>query len=277
MIVLSTPGYMKNLNFLSEIKAITLDWGDTLIHVVGKDQKIYDFRRLYYILKELFPHIKEEIINTKSKRIIDEITLEYDKKFNNAKCNWQDCNKSELLRPALEKEFPQEIIPWEKLFDKFCFQDSRIAPFYKDLDLIFNLFKELNWKIGLLSHVTYEEKFVRKNFESQGLLPYFDFFSLSGDLKLVKPHPLHFQDAAKKSGFKPHQILHIGDHPEKDGLGAKNAGFRVALIVEPGHYGLKEVAATPADLYITSIFELPFVIKEWQNNPNSSFYSNYIS
>lgn len=266
---------MKNLSFLSDIKAITLDWGDTLIHVVGKDQKIYDFRRLYQCLVELLPHVKEEILQSKTKLIVDEITSDYEKNFNHAKCNWQDCNKSELLKPAIKKAFPNESIPWDNLFQAFCFQDCRIAPFYKDLDKIFKLFKELNWKIGLLSHVTYEEKYVRQNFESHDLLQYFDFFSLSGDLKFVKPHPKHFQDAAQKSGCQPHQILHVGDHPEKDGLGAKNAGFRTALIVQPGHYGYKEVSAIPADLFITSIFELPFVLKEWQKNPNSSFYSHY--
>ena len=267
---------MKNLRFLSEIKAITLDWGDTLIHVVGKDQKIYDFRRLYLLLIELFPHINPQIIYAESKNVIDEITNKYARDYNCSKVNWIDCNKTELLKPAMEKAFPTEKnIPWEKLFEGFCLQDNRIAPFYKDIDQVFKAFKQMNWKIGLLSHVTYEEKYVRQNFKNNDLLQYFDFFSLSGDLKIVKPHPKHFQDAAAKSGFKPHEILHVGDHPEKDGIGAINAGFHSALIVEPGHYGQKEVEAIPADIYITSIFEIPFVIKEWLKNPNSSFYSRY--
>ena len=266
---------MSNLMFLSEIKVITLDWGDTLSHVVGKDQKIYDFRRLYSILIEMFPQLKADIIYTKAKQIIDEITIEYAKNYNTARTNWQDCNKSQLLKPAVEKAFLNENINWQKLFDSFCFQDERVIPFYKDIDQIFNLFKKQNWKIGLLSHVNYEEKYVRQNFESHNLLQYFDFFCLSGDLKLTKPHPQHFQDAVTKSGFKPHQILHVGDHPEKDGHGAKNAGFKTALIVEPGHYGQKEVESVPADLFITSIFEFSHVLKEYQKNPNSSFYSQY--
>ena len=266
---------MKNLAFLSEIKTITLDWGDTLAHVVGKDQKMYDFRRLYPLLIEYFPKIDPAIIYSKTQTITEELYLDYATNYNNAASNWKDCNKSILIKPFIEKAFLGHSVPWENLFDRFCMQDERIIPHYKNLDKFFIMLKKQNWKIGLLSHVNYEEKYVRKNFKNNGLLEYFDFFSLSGDLKHTKPHPLHFQDAIQKSGALPHQILHFGDHPEKDGWGANNAGFRTALIVEPGHYGQKEVESVPADLFISSIFEFSHVLEEWRKNPNSSFYSRY--
>lgn len=266
---------MANLNFLFDIKAITLDWGDTLAHVVGKDQNLYDFRRLYPLLKDQFPSLDDNIIYEKSKKIIEELSSLYEKKYNNAANDWRDCNKSILIKPLIEKAFPSHSIAWENFFEKFCFQDARIIPHYKNLDDFFKLLKKQNYKIGLLSHVNYEEKYVRQNFKNNGLLEYFDFFSLSGDLTYTKPHPLHFQDALQKSGVLPHQILHFGDHPEKDGWGSKKAGFRTALIVEPGHYGQKAVEAVPADLFIGSIFEFLYVLEEYRKNPNSSFYSKY--
>jgi len=266
---------LKNLNFLSEIKAVTLDWGDTLAHVVGKDQRLYDFRRLYPLLKFQFAHIPENEIYVKTNSIIDELVQIYAKNYNNEASNWRDCNKSILIKPLIEKAFPNHSIDWELLFEKFCFQDDRIIPHYKNLDVFFNLLKKQNYKIGLLSHVNYEEKYVRQNFKNNGLIDYFDFFSLSGDLTYTKPHPIHFQDALKKSGVLPHQILHFGDHPEKDGWGSINAGFKTALIVEPGHYGQKAVESVPADIFIGSIFEFSYVLEEFHKNPNSTFYSKY--
>lgn len=266
---------MKNLSFLSEIRTITLDWGDTLAHVIGKDQEFYDFRRLYQTLKTLDLNTNDLELQQKSRSIIRELTENYLTNYNLPNRNWIDVNKSSILKPLLQKEFPNYRFDWIKIFESFCFQDERIIPFYAGLPELFTEFKDHGWKIGILSHVNYEETFVKANFKKNKLDHLIDFYSLSGDIGFTKPHPAHFQDAIKKSGCRANQILHIGDHPEKDGNGSLQNGLHCGLIIEPGNYGKKEISKIDADLFIMSIFELRHVWQEYKDNPNSTFYSQY--
>lgn len=68
-----------------------------------------------------------------------------------------------------------------------------------------------------------------------GLDDLFDIVITLDDTKKKKPHALPFKTAIKKLKMKPDEILFIGDSPEKDIMGAKNAGMRTAL----AEYGLQ--------------------------------------
>lgn len=273
--VLSDTPQPKSLSFLKNIKTITLDWGDTLCHVVGKDQKLYDFRRLHQIFLKYNLKLSQEEITQKVQQTIIELATTYEENYNTKEKKWADCNKSFLLKPILKKYFPNYTLPWDTLLEDFCFVDEKIVPFYDGLKELLTEFKSRGWKIGLLSHVNYEEKFVRKSFQQKNLDTYFDFYSLSGDIGFTKPSPHHFADALKKSGCQPHEILHIGDHPEKDGEGAIQNGFHCGLIAEPGFYSKKDILNTKADFYITSIFELREIWQEFLINPESTFFNQY--
>lgn len=60
-----------------------------------------------------------------------------------------------------------------------------------------------------------------------------DLFALSlraGPDGRMKPFPDMFEKAARQLSLPTHQILHIGDHPDSDVVGALNAGCQAAWI-----------------------------------------------
>ena len=54
---------------------------------------------------------------------------------------------------------------------------------------------------------------------------YFDFAFLAEDIGASKPHPDMFHAALEKSGVAASQIVHVGDNPEHDILGAREVGM----------------------------------------------------
>lgn len=54
---------------------------------------------------------------------------------------------------------------------------------------------------------------------------YFDFAFLAEDVGAAKPHPDMFEAALTAAGVAPEQIVHVGDDPEHDIRGARDAGM----------------------------------------------------
>lgn len=51
-------------------------------------------------------------------------------------------------------------------------------------------------------------------------------FSLNADqVGTAKPDPRMFEQMLARTGSRPEQVIHVGDHPEHDILGAQNAGL----------------------------------------------------
>ena len=86
---------------------------------------------------------------------------------------------------------------------------------------------------------------------------YFDFAFLAEDIGASKPHPDMFQAALEQTGMAAEDIIHVGDDPEHDILGARNMGMHT-IWVNTRH------AAWPggerADREITNLQQLPAAI-----------------
>lgn len=54
---------------------------------------------------------------------------------------------------------------------------------------------------------------------------YFDFAFLAEDIGASKPHPDMFLAAIERSGAEPREIAHVGDDPDHDVRGAREAGM----------------------------------------------------
>jgi HAD superfamily hydrolase (TIGR01549 family) len=54
-------------------------------------------------------------------------------------------------------------------------------------------------------------------------------------LGVGKPDPRMFQVGARAAGVPPEAVLHIGDDPHLDGVGALNAGLQMAWVNRAGH------------------------------------------
>ena len=93
-----------------------------------------------------------------------------------------------------------------------------------------------------------------------GLADYFAFALCAEDLGIGKPDPAPFLEALKRGGVAPEAAVHIGDHPGDDIAGAQQAGMR-AIWYNPA--GLPWEATTPPDAEISSLTQLPGVLKAW--------------
>lgn len=59
---------------------------------------------------------------------------------------------------------------------------------------------------------------------------YFDFAFLAEDVGASKPAPDMFEAALAATGVTPEQVLHVGDNPEHDVLGALEVGMRTVWV-----------------------------------------------
>ena len=84
------------------------------------------------------------------------------------------------------------------------------------------LFKEGNYKIGLISNILTPSY----NRIYNSLDKYFDYKALSFELGIIKPDTRIFQLALDKLNVTPEQAIMIGDSLESDIIGAKNAGIK---------------------------------------------------
>ncbi len=67
-----------------------------------------------------------------------------------------------------------------------------------------------------------------------GLAEYFPLVCKAGAGARMKPAPDMFVQVQASLGLAPDRILHVGDHPETDVLGARLHGFRAAWLNEHG-------------------------------------------
>lgn len=63
-----------------------------------------------------------------------------------------------------------------------------------------------------------------------GLHEHFRFSLSAGEMGVAKPDPGIFLHACERLGLEPHQVLHVGDDPVADVLGASKAGMRTAWL-----------------------------------------------
>ncbi|MDH3689905.1 MAG: HAD-IA family hydrolase [Gammaproteobacteria bacterium] len=66
--------------------------------------------------------------------------------------------------------------------------------------------------------------------ERIGLHRYFQASVSAHQIGVCKPHPNIFTEACSQLARRPDEVVHIGDHPEQDVLGAANAGLRTIWV-----------------------------------------------
>jgi len=79
-----------------------------------------------------------------------------------------------------------------------------------------------------------------------GIAPLFRFQLGAREYGAGKPDPGIFLEACRRLHIAPHDVLHVGDHPEMDIAGAANAGLRSCWIDRGDHAWPQ--ALPPADL-----------------------------
>ncbi|MBS3058845.1 MAG: HAD-IA family hydrolase [Candidatus Diapherotrites archaeon] len=116
--------------------------------------------------------------------------------------------------------------------------------------------KERGLKLGIVSDAPGLKGWVR--LAEMNLLDFFDVVVTLDDTGKLKPHRMPFAAAVKKLGFKPKEILFVGDNPKRDIAGAKAVGMKTAL----ARYGqVFESEGIQADFELKDIMDLLEIVK----------------
>ncbi len=119
----------------------------------------------------------------------------------------------------------------------------------------------LGFRIGCISN-TQSRQQVPSNLKEYGIFHYFDRIVLSSEYGRRKPDPSIFYYAARMARVPTGSCVYIGDKVNRDILGAKRAGFNLAIqIIHSYDTGEPDLGATP-DAIIHSMTELIPILEE---------------
>jgi putative hydrolase of the HAD superfamily len=125
---------------------------------------------------------------------------------------------------------------------------------------------KMGYKIGLISNVNSRGQ-VPLNLSQYGIKDYFNPIVLSSEYKRRKPDPAIFHYAARLSNSPTSECIYIGDRIARDIVGAKRAGFHLAIQIKHDFiHGESDEGATP-DLILNNMNELLKLLREeYQSN-----------
>ena len=102
---------------------------------------------------------------------------------------------------------------------------------FEETVLTLDALKKKGYRLGIITNLRADlEPLIQKT----GLSGRLDFCVNSTLVGLEKPHPPIFQEAIRRSGAEPGEVLHVGDQVRSDVAGAKAMGMRAALLDRGG-------------------------------------------
>jgi putative hydrolase of the HAD superfamily len=126
---------------------------------------------------------------------------------------------------------------------------------YDDVLPCLNIVKK--FPLGVISDGEGEQQ--RNKLTFTEINSFFDSIIISGEVGIQKPIPEIFQRSAKELNLSLNEILYVGDHLEKDALGALNAGVHGVWI------NRNEQIYTKSDVrMISKLTDLPHIIEHIQ-------------
>jgi FMN hydrolase / 5-amino-6-(5-phospho-D-ribitylamino)uracil phosphatase len=200
---------------MSQIEAITLDLDDTLWPIAPVIQHAENC--MHGWLSESFPEVAHRFPPQAMRALRDQVWLDH---------------------PALQHDFTairlislrQAMLPFgaveadvQAAFEVLFEARNQVSLFPNVIERL----RELSERLPLVSISNGNADLKRI-----GLAPYFKLSLSARGMGIAKPDPRIFLAAATQLGIDPSKILHIGDHPEQDIVGAKSAGFKAAWIGE---------------------------------------------
>ena len=240
-----------------QIKAITFDWGDTLAA---------NHSMPYRASQERAFEVMAAVISDAGYAVSDSWI---DDCFDDLYTAWERCMDPQHNPEHQELDLEQMMGAWIDQIDGAINADLRriaidaalfhltevVVPFGQAVDTLRQL-QAAGYRIGILSHVAWQRRGCEAWFERHGFAPYIDFYSLSSEIGWIKPNPIHYQHATACAGCAPAEILHVGDHPQRDIIGAQAFGMRTCLKRTQGIYDESTLESCSPDYNILHVKEL---------------------
>ena len=224
-----------------EIRTITLDLDDTLwaiAPVIARAEQ-----RLYEWFGERFPRIVEqfsmlEILALRNRVIEENLERAYDLTF---------LRRTIIARLGAEAGY--DNIPIDEAFA--VYDKIRNEPeLFPDVRPVLESLKKRYTLVAVTDG--------NANLDKIGISDLFDEFVSAQTAGAAKPDRRIFDAAVSVGGAPQAQTLHVGDHPEKDVQGARDAGLKTVWI-NRDEADWPETLAAP-DRIITDLYELDRIL-----------------
>ena len=154
---------------------------------------------------------------------------------------------SEIIKKYLEIEINVEdawIIfekSWKKNIELFSETDQILQSLSR------------NFKLGLVTNGLSQHQ--RYKIEKFDLAQYFQCILISEEIGSQKPDVAIFNEATKKLSLPNNQIIHVGDNPSHDVIGANQAGMYSCWLKRPKNW-YREIKDVEPNFIISNLLEL---------------------
>ena len=101
---------------------------------------------------------------------------------------------------------------------------GHLTPYPRIMETLIKL-KSKGLILGIVSDAPKMQAWLR--LAETNISEFFDVVVALEDTGRLKPSKMPFKQAIKKLGFKPEEILFVGDNPERDIKGAKGVGMKI--------------------------------------------------
>lgn len=133
-----------------------------------------------------------------------------------------------------------------------------------EMPAVLQAMQDMGLKMGVISNVNSRNQ-VPANLEQYGIRQYFDPIVLSCEYGRRKPDPAIFHYAARLANVPTSDCVYVGDRVARDILGARKAGYRLAIQIRHDFdHGEDDKGAHP-DAFISQMTELLDILRREQN------------
>jgi putative hydrolase of the HAD superfamily len=203
---------------MNSVRAVTIDLDDTLwaiAPVIVQAEK-----RMYDLLAENCPAVAKSYSVDELREVRAQVEID----FPELKHDLTTMRKLTLERVLLECGYDTSHV--EPVFEEFMQARNDVALFP---DVIPSL-KQLSKRFPLVSISNGNADLNRI-----GLRSFFSACVSAREVGVAKPHPRVFLTACDLAGYPPKYVIHIGDHPHQDILGAAEVGMKTIWMNREGH------------------------------------------
>jgi HAD superfamily hydrolase (TIGR01509 family) len=138
---------------------------------------------------------------------------------------WTNYSRRNLLAFDCEIECANELAPKMVAYMNLEYQPEDWVP--PDVPTTLQALRDIGYRLAVLSN---RNQPCQDHLQSLGILDYFDFALVAGEVNAWKPDPLVFQYALERMGTAPDQTIYVGDNYYADIVGAMRAGIAPVLI-----------------------------------------------
>jgi putative hydrolase of the HAD superfamily len=228
------------------ICAITFDLDDTLWEIWPIIARAEE--RLHKWLEDHYPKVPERFSPLDLRQLCTDIAVQqpglaYDR-------TWL---RKEALRLAARQAGYSEFRV-DAAFDVFFTARNEVVFFEEVLPVLERLSRR--YRLGALSNGNADVRQI-------GLDRFFAFAINAIDVGAAKPEPAMFRAACRYLKLSPERIVHVGDDPEHDVVGATRAGLRTVWV---NRQSRDWPGGERADAEIKTLEELELIVEQWNHS-----------